>query len=195
MPNPNYGTHAMPPMIALCLAALLGFGSSPALGQDRMLLDDFAAPAQGDWRFISDTVMGGISQGEARILREGTATFARMTGQVSTANNGGFIQMRLDLPNAAPVGTEGVRLVMRGNNARYYIHLRTAGTVLPWQYYQAGFDSRQNWTEIRLPLSSFQPSSAVLRRVPQARSLRSIAVVAFGRDHQAAIDILEIGFY
>ena len=41
--------------------------------------------------------MGGISQGQAVLEQEGEMFFARLTGNVSTANNGGFIQLRTNL--------------------------------------------------------------------------------------------------
>ena len=89
----------------------------------------------------------------------------------------------------------GVRLVVRGNNQRYFVHLRTSGTVLPWQFYQAGFDVTGSWTEVRLPLEAFNASGGLLRAVPRVRSLSSVAVVAYGRDHDAQIDVREVGFY
>jgi hypothetical protein len=67
--------------------------------------------------------------------------YARMTGRVTTANNGGFIQIRKDLGSPPPEGTKGVRLIVRGNGERYFVHLRTSGTLLPWQYYQASFST------------------------------------------------------
>ena len=75
------------------------------------------------------------------------------------------------------------------------MHLRTAGTVLPWQYYQAGFDVTRSWSEVRLPLDTFVASGALLRTVPRPSSLKSVAVVAFGRDHDAEIEVREMGFY
>lgn len=180
---------------SLLLSAALGLASVPAAADDAMLIEAFDMQPERHWRFFSDRVMGGISTGEARFLQEGAQPFARMTGDVSTANNGGFIQMRLDLREPAPARTQGVRLVARGNNQRYFVHLRTRGTVLPWQYYQAGFDVTGTWTEFRVPLAAFTPSGAMLRRSPRAESLTSVAIVAFGRDHAAQIDIREIGFY
>lgn len=70
----------------------------------------------------------------------------------------------------------------------------TKGTVLPWQYYQAGFDVTGDWTEIRLPFDAFADSGALLRDVPRAGSLTSISIVAYGRNHDAEIDVLEVGF-
>lgn len=147
------------------------------------------------WRFFTDQVMGGVSTGGVTFLQESGVPFARMTGRVSTANRGGFIQMRLDLASPSPVGTTGVRLVVRGNAQRYFVHLRTSGTVLPWQYYQAAFDVTESWDEVRLPLEVFTASGAMLRKVPTPDALLSVAVVAYGRDHDALIDLREVGFY
>ena len=160
-----------------------------------MMIDDFLAQPETRWRFFADTVMGGVSSGEVSFLSEGDDTYARMTGRVSTANNGGFIQMRIELPSAAPEGAAGVRLIVRGNDQRYFVHLRTGGTLLPWQYYQAGFDVSRSWTEVRLPFTAFEASGRMLRKVPRAQGLKSLGVVAYGRDHDAEIDVREVGFY
>ena len=159
------------------------------------MIEDFKNPSETGWRFFSDGVMGGVSTGQMAIFQSDGQNYARLTGRVSTANNGGFIQMRLDLPEPPPEGTTGVRLVVRGNDQRYFVHLRTSGTMLPWQYYQAAFDVTGTWREVRIPLEGFAASGKLLRRVPRAGSLRSIAIVAFGRDHDAQIDLREIAFY
>ncbi|MCC5958213.1 MAG: CIA30 family protein [Rhodobacteraceae bacterium] len=181
--------------IAFVLSAALMVATAPTLLASETLIEDFTMHPDKRWRFFSDNVMGGISTGQVTILQDGTHPFARMTGRVSTANNGGFIQMRLDLSAPPPDGTVGVRLLVRGNDQRYFVHLRTRGTMLPWQYYQAGFDVTGGWGEIRIPLENFAPSGALLRGSPRARSLTSIAIVAFGRDHDAEIDVREIAFY
>ena len=159
------------------------------------MIEDFRLQPETRWRFFTDGVMGGVSTGQVTYLKEDDRGHAHMTGRVSTKNNGGFIQMRMELPDGAPLNTRGVRLVVRGNGQRYFVHLRTSGTVLPWQYYQAGFEVTENWGEVRLPFSAFGRSGGLLRAVPRADSLKSIAVVAFGRDHDAEIDVREVGFY
>lgn len=158
-------------------------------------IEDFTMQPETRWRFFTDQVMGGVSTGQVAFAREGDVAFARMTGRVSTANRGGFIQMRLELTAPPPADAQGVRLVVRGNDQRYFVHLRTAGTVLPWQYYQSGFDVTESWTELRLPLDGFTASGALLRNAPRASALKSVAVVAYGRDHDARIDVRDIGFY
>ena len=45
---------------------------------------------KNNWAYLADTVMGGVSQGRA----EFSSDALRLTGKVSTENNGGFIQVR-----------------------------------------------------------------------------------------------------
>ncbi|MBN2629735.1 MAG: CIA30 family protein [Rhodobacteraceae bacterium] len=176
------------------LIGLYGMIWQPALA-DRPMIKDFTMQPETGWRFFTDSVMGGVSSGQVVFLTEDGASFGRMTGRVSTANRGGFIQMRLDLSSPPPEGTTGVRLVVRGNSQRYFVHLRAKGTLLPWQYYQAGFDVTPDWAEVRLPFTAFAASGALLRTVPRPAGLTSVAVVAYGRDHDARIDVREVGFY
>ena len=46
-----------------------------------------------DWEYISDNVMGGVSEGKAEILDQDNNYFLRLSGNVSTKNNGGLIQI------------------------------------------------------------------------------------------------------
>lgn len=181
-------------MLRYLPALLLLFLPMGAMAEDRMT-ETFEQQPETRWRFFTDGVMGGVSSGQVRFVREGGQAHAHMTGTVSTENNGGFIQMRMDLPEGASDGATGVRLTVRGNDQRYFVHLRTRGTVLPWQYYQAGFEVTGDWMGIRLPFEAFKPSGRLLRSVPRGGDLTALAVVAFGRDHDAEIDLREIGFY
>lgn len=160
-----------------------------------MMIDNFEGQPEIRWRFFADTVMGGISTGGVTFVREDGGVFARMTGSVSTENNGGFIQIRTELSTPPPDGTTGIRLVVRGNNQPYFLHLRTTGTILPWQYYQASFEVTQKWTEVSLPLGDFKASGQLLRSVPKAGNLKSVGIVAFGRDHESEIEVRELSFY
>ncbi len=159
------------------------------------MFENFETEPATRWEFLADNVMGGISTGNVAFLTEGTTSFARLSGTVSTENRGGFIQFRRKLVAPPPDGTAGIRIVVRGNHQRYFLHLRTKGTILPWQYYQSGFDTTNSRTEIRIPLSSFEASGRLLRATPEVRSLTSIGIVAYGRDHDAQIDVREIDFY
>jgi hypothetical protein len=182
-------------LCGLALAGLVSLAGAPAGVAGPTTLAEVGMQPEGRWRFFTDTVMGGVSSGRVVFGEEDGQPQARMTGRVSTANRGGFIQMRMELDTPPPDGATGVRLVVRGNGERYFVHLRTSGTILPWQYYQAGFDTTGTWTEVRLPFTAFHPSGALLRAEPRPASVTSLAVVAFGRDHDADITLREAGFY
>ena len=181
-----------------------------------IVLDDFSNDPQARWEFIADTVMGGVSKGNVQFVSvtsppdaQGnvdtivTNTALKLNGTVSTANNGGFIQARLPLDqtstNVLPDTAKGIWLKARGNDQPYFVHIRTSGTLLPWQYYQANFNATETWQVVQLPWDSFKPSGglsgSLLREVPLANKIKSIAIVAFGRDHEADVEVAEIGYY
>jgi hypothetical protein len=170
-------------------------GLSSAVIAEQPMIENFESQPQARWSYVSDQVMGGISQGQLAFKREEGEVYAHMTGQVSTENNGGFIQFRTSIPKDSTPAVSGVSLKVRGNGQQYYIHLRTSGTLLPWQYYQASFQVTDQWQTIKLPLSAFVASGKWIRSQVKPGSIRSIGVVAFGRDHSADIQVSEISFY
>ena len=176
------------------LATVLLTGMSGMAMANEMFESFENAPATR-WDYIADTVMGGVSTGAAQFVQESSGSYVRLSGEVSTANNGGFIQVRRQLPSPLPAGTTGLRLKVRGNGSAYFVHLRTKGTRLPWQYYQASFPTTQGWTEIQLKLTDFVPSGRLMRTVPQATAITSVGIVAFGRDHSALVEVSEVDWY
>ena len=159
------------------------------------LTEAFADNPASRWRFFTDTVMGGASSGSMAFHNELNQRFARMTGLVSMANNGGFIQMQMRMEKPLPAGSQGVRLIARGNDQRYFIHLRSARTRLPMAFYRASFDAAPDWREIRLGFCQFSASNPALPAQIAPEDVAAIAVVAYGRDHAADISVSEIGFY
>ena len=181
-------------VLAIAASFVFAFSIAASTGQP-MLIDDFRSDPEQRWRFFADTVMGGVSSGQVEFTTGAGMSSARMTGEVSTANKGGFIQIRREIDTVPSTDITGVRFIVRGNNQRYFVHLRTSGTVLPWQYYQASYEVSADWREVRIPLSDFERSGKLLRKIPRATSIKSVAVVAFGREHTADIEVREVGFY
>ena len=148
------------------------------------------------WRVVSDRVMGGISDGRMTYEDIGGRRSLCLRGRVSLENNGGFLQLALDLSrdgtlDASPY--EGVRLVVRGNAEAYNIHLKTEDTGLPWQSYRQSFETGSAWRDVRLPFNSFEPHRI---DVPlDRRRLRRLGIVAIGRAFTADICVAEIRFY
>lgn len=175
--------------LVLGASALLAGGRGRAQGAD--VSDNLVTDPATPWRYVSDRVMGGVSEGGA----ETSAGAIRLAGRVSTENRGGFIQVRADLGAALPEEVAGVEVEARGNGERYFVHLRTRGLVLPWQYYQAGFGTGAEWRRVRLPLSAFRASGPLMRATPRAEDVTSIGLVAYGRDHVAELEVRRVAFY
>ena len=147
-----------------------------------------------NWKMITDQVMGGISQGQFNYQKIGYDNAVILTGSVSTKNNGGFIQIRRNLNNVNLNNVKKVTIIAKGNDEKYFIHLRTAFTVLPWQYYQSSFVVENNFKSFVLPLSDFKRSGYLLPTRINPNNIKSIGIVAFGKDYNAELIVKEISF-
>ena len=162
-----------------------------------MIIDNLTPEKNQQWVFFTDRVMGGVSSGKLEIGSEDGSKFYRMTGNVSTANNGGFIQFQADLSNIS--NTEevfnGIKIKVRGNNENYQIFIRTNLTVLPWQYYSSEFYASNQWKEIKLPFSSFKRSNFYQPKNINNTDIRTLGIVAYGKDYSADLNVGLIEFY
>ena len=165
------------------------------INSEDLLFEDFSSFNEKNWEFISDRVMGGISSGNYQIISENKESFLRLKGFVSIENNGGFIQVRKVLTGKKILKFIGVEVKCRGNDANYFIHIRTKFTLLPWQYYQGKFYASSNWKSIKIDLKSFKGSGSLLPKRINSQHIKSIAIVAYGREHRVRLDVSEIKFY
>ena len=160
---------------------------------ESILKDNFQDSTQ--WKFISDNVMGGVSTGSINyVIKEGNSS-AYLSGNVSTKNNGGFIQIRRSLKNIDLSKAKYIKITAKGNNQKYFLHLRTSGTILPWQYYQISFEVKEEYKEYILQIKEFKKSGSFQPSMVNSKSISSVAVVAYGRDHKADIHVKEISFH
>ena len=101
----------------LMTVLMLSFNSK-AVADENVLAYPFTADSGKYWQYVSDRVMGGVSDGKVNIEQDGEMYYARLTGNVSTANNGGFMQLRasVSFANSEKDGKnlKGVRLNVRG---------------------------------------------------------------------------------
>ncbi len=160
---------------------------------ESIIKDNFQDPSE--WKFISDNVMGGLSTGSTVYeMKEGKSS-AYLSGNVSTKNNGGFIQIRRNLKDIDLRKAKYIKIIAKGNNQKYFLHLRTSRTILPWQYYQIGFKVEEKYKEYILQINEFEKSGSFQPNSVNPRTISSVAVVAYGRDHKAEIHIKEISFH
>ena len=163
--------------------------------------DEISIPFTEDnaryWQFISDQTMGGISNGQAVLDKEGDMIFARLTGNVSTANNGGFIQIRTNFSFVDLINTnrdlKGVILNTKGNGETYHIFIRTSEDRSYRDFYSATFTANDNWEIVDLPFTKFKHRYS--NRSLDGNDIRTFGIVAYGRDFFSDVSVSEISFY
>jgi monofunctional biosynthetic peptidoglycan transglycosylase len=108
------------------------------------------------WAAQNDGVMGGVSEGRARISEESL----RFTGKISLENNGGFAQIYSPTEESDFSAFSTVRLRVKGDGRTYQFRLATDARFRGSRIaYRAEFETQaQEWTEVSIPLDSFQPS-------------------------------------
>jgi uncharacterized protein YbjT (DUF2867 family) len=122
------------------------------------LLFDFTQPSgnlKEIWGAVDDVVMGGVSESGIRLA----GNRAVFSGNVSTANRGGFASVRtrnfnppLDLS-----GYQGIELRVQGDGSRYKFIIRCEGK---WDGvgYCYSFDTLSNcWMSVQIPFAELIP--------------------------------------
>lgn len=155
-----------------------------------MILYDARRDGPGSWELVSDRVMGGVSLGALTLETVAGSPALRLTGEVSTRNDGGFLQMARDMDPAG--GWDGIELRVIGNNEPYNLHLRTDALDKPWQSFRATFRAGRDWTRIRVPFAEFAPHRT--RASFEPGRLRRLGLVAIGRPFRAdlALGVLSL---
>ena len=143
-----------PTRLPLLLAVLL---SQAVAEKPLQPLLDFAGtdPAQ-KWQAVNDGVMGGVSDGRFRITPDKTMEFS---GRLSLENNGGFASVR-----TKPVDFDiksGDTLVVRvkGDGREYVLNLYTKSRRMAFSYRAPLPTTRDEWTEVSVPLGEFIPTA------------------------------------
>ena len=157
--------------------------------------DDLTSDLGDKWRLVTDQVMGGVSNGALRADSHAGRPCLHLTGAVSTKNNGGFVQMALDINGQAYDASSysGVVLQVAGNREVYNLHLRTTDLSLPWQSYRATFSTGPEWQEVRIPFEQLAEYRTFSRF--RAEALTRIGLVAIGREFDADLCLADVRFY
>jgi hypothetical protein len=165
-------------------------------------VEDLSFPFNSDsgkyWQYISDQVMGGVSVGKVTLEQDGEMYYARLTGNVSTRNYGGVIQLRtgISFANSEKDGKnlQGVRLNVRGNGETYDIHIITNDMAYYGDFYSATFQADSDWKMIDLPFNTFERKRSNNTKL-DAQNITRLGIVAYGREYVADISVSTIEFY
>jgi len=172
--------------------------SSKAIAAEEDLTYPFTADSGKYWQYVSDRVMGGVSDGKVTLEQDGEIYYARLTGNVSTKNNGGFIQLRsgVSFKNSEKDGKnlQGVRLNVRGNGETYEIHITTNDRVYRGDYYSATFKADSDWKMIDLPFNKFKRKRSNNAKL-DAKNITRFGIVAYGREYVSDVSVSTIEFY
>ena len=184
-------------MKKLTLLILLTFTKVIFAAEDDINLP-FTSDSTKNWQYISDRTMGGVSDGEAILGQDGEILFARLTGNVSTKNNGGFIQLRskFSINNLKKNNKKikGVRLIVRGNSETYYVFIRTTTPKSYSDFYLSSFEAHTKWNLIDLPFNKFKHRLLNISNL-ENQNIGTIAIAAYGRDFISDISVSKIIFY
>lgn len=162
---------------------------------DRLIIDDMhdrdTARNGCHWELFTDQVMGGVSRGTLTHETVMGRPARRMRGDVRLENNGGFVQMSLDLKADGGAfdasAFDAVAIDVCGNGQDYNVHLRTTNTLRPWQSYRQSFHAGSTWRTITLPFASFAGHRIAAPFEPA--HLRRISIAAIGRAFNADLAI------
>lgn len=161
-----------------------------------LVLDDFSRGASAArWTCFTDQVMGGVSKATMTLTTVQGQAALRLHGAVSLERNGGFIQMArsfavVDGTAFDASGYRGLVLTVCGEPGMYYVHLRTADTRAPWQYYGMPLPVTRTWTDVALPWGRFSPVS--LRTPLSVTRLIRLGVVAAQAAFEADIAVARV---
>lgn len=147
------------------------------------------------WRLVTDNVMGGISEGQLTLYSHQTKDCLRIQGNVTTENNGGFVQIALPLSDDVfdASAYDGIEIEVSGNGEVYNIHLRTDDLWFPWQSYRSSFTASTDWQAYRIPFSELEKYKTFTRF--DKKQLTRVAMVAIGRDFEADLCLASIRLY
>lgn len=190
-------------MAGLPPGSVIVFFPIPSLmsAQNVLIIDDrktgnLYSTSGNAWYLVTDGVMGGVSKGRLTVATIEGRPCLRMQGDVSLENNGGFVQVALDLSGDILQNISafaGVWLEVYGNNEEYNIHLRTQDISLPWQSYRTTFMAASEWKTLYIPFAEFAPYR--INKALDLSRLKRIGIVAIGRAFFADLSIGKIGFY
>ncbi len=124
----------------------------------KQLLFDFQNPSddlQETWGAVDDVVMGGVSESSIRLINKA----ALFTGNVSTANSGGFVSVRTrNLPSPLNLAEyEGIELRVKGDGQRYKFILRNESKWDGISYCYSFDTQKDQWMNVSIPFADLIP--------------------------------------
>lgn len=146
------------------------------------------------WTAITDQVMGGVSTAELQQCERHGSACTCLSGRTSLENNGGFIQMKLEIEPSWSCGAyAGFFIELCGPAHDYNLNVKTTQLDKPWQSFRCTFTVEPQWTRFVVPYSELQAHRTDKDLDPAA--IRSVAVIAIGEAFDVDVCVRRFGFY
>ena len=105
-----------------------------------------------NWIIVNDDVMGGLSTCKIRIDEKGNGVFE---GTISTANNGGFSSIRLNLNRISISTNSYFKIKLKGDNKKYQFRIKK--NISDYHSYVKSFQTSSEWETIKIALKDMYP--------------------------------------
>lgn len=105
-----------------------------------------------NWRIVDDVVMGGKSEGNFTLNKDGNGVFS---GNVSLENNGGFSSLRYRTSSIKIKNYKNIILKIKGDGKNY--QFRVKDDLDNYYSYVFTFKTDNDWQTITIPLSEMYP--------------------------------------
>jgi len=117
------------------------------------LFDSQSNPNPSNWYIIDDVVMGGRSNGQFEITKEG---YAQFFGNVSLENNGGFSSLRYTIPKTEVRPENTIKIRLKGDGSKYQFRVKNQRN----QYYSYSnrFETNGEWQTLEFKLEDLYPT-------------------------------------
>ena len=119
--------------------------------EEKMIYDFNVDSSFRNWAIVDDGVMGGLSNGNLGIQKDGSGLFY---GYVSLDNYGGFTSVRFR-KNISLRGFDKIILRVLGDNKFYQLRIRSS--YQDRHSYVKRFYAADEWSDIEIPLNSMEP--------------------------------------
>ena len=144
-------------MRAILAAVLLAVSSQVATDEAlRKVLDFTAADSVRNWQAVNDGVMGGVSDGRFKITDDKTMEFF---GTLSLKNNGGFASVRTKPADLDIKAGDTLVARVKGDGREYVLNIYTKSRRMAFSYRAPLPTTKDEWTEVRVPLVDFIPTA------------------------------------
>ena len=145
-------------MLATRLPLLLALFLMQAVAEKPLqpLLDFAGSDTVQKWQAVNDGVMGGVSDGRFKITPDKTMEFS---GRLSLENNGGFASVRTKPANFNIHAGDTLVVRVKGDGREYVLNIYTKSRRMAFSYRTALPTTKDEWTEVSVPLEEFIPTS------------------------------------